>query len=334
MKPVVNRNPLISIIVPVYNVEPYLERCVRSLTQQTYSFLEILLIDDGSTDGSQDICETLAQTDSRIHVVHEKNAGPSHARNEGLSRAKGAYIGFVDADDYVESDHYELLFQATQRDGVKVAQIGRFEETVQGERLPDICTPPKDITMISAEFFLNELLLHKGDCSFCTKLFTRDILMGKHFLEGALNEDFRLLVEILTQIDAILLLPKQTYHVNYRADSNTRKKTNQEFSRVYQDGVENADWVAQYVATKYPRQRKAALRFGVYQRLEYFLHIPIALMNKDNEQYVKNKRWLRYHWFTGLTNRHLTIKNKCYMSAFVLAPKLVRLLHRIIRLSK
>ena len=97
---------LISVIVPVYNVEEYLDRCIESIVNQTYKNLEILLIDDGSTDNSYNICDKWAKKDNRIKVVHKENGGVSSARNVGLDVATGDYIGFVDSDDYISIDMY------------------------------------------------------------------------------------------------------------------------------------------------------------------------------------------------------------------------------------
>ena len=103
--------PLITVIVPVYNIREYLPRCVRSITGQTYENLEILLVDDGSTDGTGELCDTLAGEDKRIQVYHKKNGGSSSARNLALEKARGEYVGFVDSDDYIEPHMYELLMK-------------------------------------------------------------------------------------------------------------------------------------------------------------------------------------------------------------------------------
>ena len=102
---------LISVIVPVYNVEKYIGKCVESIERQTYDNLEIILVDDGSTDTSGLICEELARKDKRIRVFHQDNKGLSEARNKGLEKAKGEYIGFVDADDVIYSKMYEKLYE-------------------------------------------------------------------------------------------------------------------------------------------------------------------------------------------------------------------------------
>ena len=102
----------ISVIVPVYKVEPYLKQCVDSIINQTYKNLEIILVDDGSTDNCGKICDEYASKDNRIKVLHIENGGPAVARNAGLDIATGKYIGYVDSDDYIEPDMYETLYNA------------------------------------------------------------------------------------------------------------------------------------------------------------------------------------------------------------------------------
>ena len=213
-------NDLISVIVPVYNIKEYLRRCVESILHQTYKNIEVLLVDDGSTDGSGDLCDELAKEDSRVRVFHKENGGSSAARNLAIDNAKGTYLGFVDSDDYVAPDMYEKLHEAlvglgnsaenTQsgdptNDGkrgiLRLAQIARDEIAEDGTILPDICIPPESPTTYTAEEFLKEMLLHKGDASMCTKLIHRDLLGNHRFPEGKLNEDFRILVEILSEFD-------------------------------------------------------------------------------------------------------------------------------------
>ena len=106
---------LISIIVPVYNVQPYIERCINSLQQQTYSNIEIILVNDGSTDNCPQICDSFANADCRIKVIHKKNGGLSDARNTGLLEAKGELIAFVDSDDWVSPYYIEVMYDIMQR---------------------------------------------------------------------------------------------------------------------------------------------------------------------------------------------------------------------------
>lgn len=323
--------PLITVIVPVYNIMEYLPRCVESICGQTYRKLEILLVDDGSTDGTGTLCDELAEKDARIRVFHQQNGGSSSARNLGLEHASGEYIGFVDSDDYIDPGMYGNLYRAITTYKVRVAQTGRDERDEQGGRLPDICVPPAGPERIGSRDFLKELLMHRGDCSFCTKLFHRSILETRRFPAGALNEDFHFLIELLPEIGDIVSLPEQAYHVFYRMGSNSRKADREQFSRVFADSVENADLVMNLVDREDKELTVIARRFGIFQRLEYLLHIPVSQMTGDNAFYRQVVRTLRREFFAGLINPFLTIKNKLYMTLFVIAPKGVRKLHRRIK---
>lgn len=322
---------LISVIVPVYNLIDYLPRCVSSLCAQTYRNLEIILVDDGSTDGTGQLCDELSAGDERISVYHKENGGSSSARNYGLDRANGDYIGFVDGDDYIDADMYAKLYDGITRFEVKAAQIGRDEIDERGNRLPDICVPPRAETLIGSREFLKELLMHRGDCSFCTKLFRKEVLKTRRFPIGALNEDFNFLVKMLPELGDIVSLPEQTYHVFYRMGSNSRKTDKEQFSQVYADSVRNADMIMNIIQDDDRELLIIAKRFGIFQRLEYMLHIPISRMTKDNEFYMKIVRELRHCWFEGLWNPYLTAKNKLYMTLFAVAPRTIRKIHKKIR---
>lgn len=326
-----DENPLISVIVPIYNTQKYLARCVYSITAQTYQNLEILLVDDGSTDGSGSLCERLSQKDHRIRVFHKENGGSSSARNLALGEAKGKYVGFVDSDDYIDPGFYETLYRAVQEYGVTVSQIGRDEIDEQGRRLPDICRPPREPMLWESRDFLRELILHRGDCSFCTKLFSRELFGDDRFPENKLNEDFYLLVQMLPRIRRLVSLPEQEYHVFYRLGSNSRKADRESFSPVFADCVENADMVGELVDRQYPELSGEAFRFGVFQRLEYLLHIPISQMTGNNEQYLKIVGFLRRNWARAMRNPYLTGKNKLYHTLFALSPRGVRKLHKRLR---
>jgi glycosyltransferase involved in cell wall biosynthesis len=325
---------LISVVIPVYNIEEYLERCVNSICTQTYQNLEILLVDDGSTDGSGALCDALAQKDKRIRVFHKVNGGSSSARNLGIANAKGEYIGFVDSDDYISENMYELLYEAVKQYDVKIAQIGRDEIDEQGNKLPNICEPPKEPVLVSPSEFLREMLMHKGDCSFCTKLVKKELFeeTGLVFPEGELNEDFHLLVQLLTWLEkGIVSLPEQTYHVFYRMGSNTRKKDPDAFSRVFGDNVNNADMAEGIVREEFPELKEIAFRFGMYQRIEYLLHIPVSKMNGETKQYGEICKHVRRNCLKSWKNPWLTLKNKVYITLFAIAPKVIRVVHKKVK---
>ena len=234
---------------------------------------------------------------------------------------------------------YERLLQAIETTHLPIAQTGRDEIDPEGKKLPNICEPVTERQEIPAKEFLRELLMHRGDCSFCTKLVRRDLFEEEGFPVGVLNEDFHLLVKLLTRrsgsgaaIPGIVCDPGQSYHVFYRPDSNTRKQTG--FSRVYADNVDNADMVQKLVADTWPEDEKLAkiaFRFSIFQRLDYLLHIPTEQMTKDNVFYRNVVKYMRKTWRRAMKNPYLTKKNNFYHTIFTIAPREIRVLHKKVK---
>ncbi len=325
---------IISVIVPVYNIFEYLPRCVDSIRKQTYPYLDIILVDDGSTDRTGALAEKMALEDQRIRVFHKENGGSSSARNLGIAQAKGEYLGFVDSDDYIEPEMYERLLAAAVEEKLLMVQCSRDEIDEQGNLLPNVCEPPEEAELRDSQFIMRELLLHRGDCSFCTRLTHRSLFENRKFPEGELNEDFYLLVQMLPEVPQIAVLPQQDYHVFYRYGSNSRTHDENYFPPVFTDIVRNADRVSKIVEEQYPLLTQEAMRFGLFQRLDYMLHIPISMMNSDNEFYQQVKQYLRKHKKDIRKNPYLTRKNKTYLLMLGTAPKLVRKAHWALRKNK
>jgi glycosyltransferase involved in cell wall biosynthesis len=318
---------LLSVIVPVYNTKEYLERCVNSIRNQTYTELEIILVDDGSTDKSGSLCEKIALEDRRVRVFHKENGGSSSARNLGIKEARGNYIAFVDSDDYIEADMYAYLIEAIERTGAGMAQVGRIEESDGGERLEDVCEVPYQEVIFQPKEFLKELMMYRGDSSFCTKVVRKEYFLEEVFPLGELNEDLRLMVAILEQGASVLSLPYEGYHVVYRMGSNTRKEDRETFSRAYLDSVHNADRIYQLVREKYVDMLTEAERFGAYQRLLYLLHIPISRMNRANEEYRKIVKYIRKNRMRISKNPYLETKDKRNLFILSFFPKFTRWVH-------
>lgn len=169
--------PKITVIIPAYNIENLITRCVESVVKQTYpeELIQILVVDDGSTDNTGRIIDELAEKYSNVTALHEPNGGSSRARNYALSKAEGDYIGFVDSDDYISPFMYEKLVDALIRNNALMAQTGRDEIAEDGSRLPDVVQVPEWETIYTDKGFLKELLMHRGDASFCTKLTSRKL---------------------------------------------------------------------------------------------------------------------------------------------------------------
>ena len=135
--------PLISVIVPVYNAEKYIEKCVASIRAQTYRNLEIILVDDGSCDRSGELCEAFALEDSRIVVIRKENGGVASARNAGLDAMHGDYVGFVDADDWIDPEIYEVLLQRMIAENAQISCCGTA--IVTGEKITGYFNPDMDV---------------------------------------------------------------------------------------------------------------------------------------------------------------------------------------------
>lgn len=168
-------NKLISIIVPIYNVKKYLEKCIDSILNQTYKNLEIILIDDGSTDESSEICDNYSQKDNRIIVIHKKNAGVSSARNEGLKIATGDYIGFVDSDDFLEKDMYLNMIDRIAIDNTKMSICNAYIENENGVQVKNFKSDSPNI--IDSHELINRIMKDYVFQGYMwNKLYARDLI--------------------------------------------------------------------------------------------------------------------------------------------------------------
>ena len=326
----------ISVIIPAYNIEDLLEKCVDSVAGQDYpkELLQIIIVDDGSTDATHAIADKLAEKYPNVQAIHKPNGGSSSARNVGLEAATGDYRGFVDSDDYISGVMYSSMMEAALRTGADMVQIARDEIAESGEKLPDVLEPFDKEKEITPQEHLRTLLMHTGDASFCTKLTKRELFTkDMRFPEGELNEDFYLMIHMLEKMNKLVLLPQACYHVFYRMGSNSRKKAKDKdyFPPVFTDIVRNADVAMDLVKAGHPELIPVAERFRFVQQLDYLLHIPISKMTSENSFYRKVVADLRGSLGHMLTNRYLTGKQKAYLTLLAIAPKGVRTLHARIR---
>lgn len=218
---------MISVIVPCYNVEKYLERCVNSILSQTYYDLEIILVNDGSIDKTGEICEKFAKKDPRVKTVHKENGGLSDARNAGIDVAKGDFYAFVDGDDFVEPDAYEAMISEMKNPNVSLVVAGIFAEDIDGSK--NIVMSKEYLILDRKEAFINLLgptrTIGIGHSS-CNKLFRKQLFSGLRYKKGIVNEDMEILPQILDACNYVVLLNKPIYHYVKRADSITETEFN------------------------------------------------------------------------------------------------------------
>ena len=185
-----DKKPLISVIVPIFRVEKYLEKCVSSIISQTYSNLEIILVDDGSDDNCPTICDNFQAKDSRIKVIHKTNGGLSQARNYGLRIATGDFIGFVDGDDWIEPCMYEALLSALLDTGADIAACNYHKESTDSKDIQRIATS-SERHLYSSEEAMRMILSLTGFIRTLVwnKLYRRSLLANVFFTEGKIYED-------------------------------------------------------------------------------------------------------------------------------------------------
>lgn len=217
----------ISIIIPVYNCEKYVASCLDSILNQTWKDYEIIIINDGSTDSSGKICDEYAQRDKRITVIHQENQGVSHARNNGLLRAKGDVVSFIDSDDTLDKEMYEILINAMEEYGVDIAHCG-YKHVVRDEiRLVHdtkrvLVQESKDAIecLISGRFFGGGLW---------NKLFKRELLDGIYFRDNLkINEDILFNYEVFSKARKLVFIDYALYNYIARFDSSAVFRTDDE----------------------------------------------------------------------------------------------------------
>ena len=201
--------PKISIVVPVYNVEKYLDKCINSILNQTLSEFELILIDDGSKDSSGLICDKYAESDKRIKVIHKSNGGMSSARNVGLDVAKGKYIGFVDSDDWIESDMYELLYNICEDNNCDIANCSSIIHYEQ----KTVINGGHSLIIHNKEEAMKTMLEGKlYDEVVWTKLIKRKILNEIRFTEGIVYEDTDFTYRVIDKAQKVGCIGEPKYH--------------------------------------------------------------------------------------------------------------------------
>lgn len=243
-----NENPkdaLISVIIPVYNVKAYLARCVNSVMTQTYPHLEIFLVDDGSTDGSGELCDSLASGDERIRVIHRENGGLSVARNTALDMAQGDFIAFVDGDDFIHPDMYRCMLSAQRKTGADMVTVP-FERVPQDADPEAFCLTEADeeVEVVCECMNRQEILrtMLKRDAQTVVqwnKLFCRKVLDSIRFPEGRLHEDFHVIHRELWNCDCIAQLNLPPYYYAEREGSISRRPSRSSMNDLLEGHVDS-----------------------------------------------------------------------------------------------
>ncbi len=304
------KETLLSVIIPVYNVEEYLVKCVDSILGQTYQNLEVILVNDGSTDTSGSICDAFVPKDSRVRVIHKENGGLSSARNAGLDAAKGEYISFIDSDDWIEPNAYAHLLGLMERCQVKLVCGGNMDvygET--GERKLGL-TPEKE-EVITAEEMVGRMFLWQGcDSSVCDKIFHRSLLENFRFPEGKVSEDVAITYKIVLGAETVAMSNLPFYNYYHRTGSISRATG---ITDKFFHFSQHTEQIYAYIREHHPAIEPQAR----YLRIRALVHILLNLEQAEEavrkrfaEQYCHARRELKKHTGFILKCPWLTKKEK------------------------
>ena len=291
-------NELISIIVPVYKVEKYLEKCVKSILKQTYTNLEVILVDDGSPDICGQLCDELAKTDDRIKVFHKENGGLSDARNYGVERANGEYIGFVDSDDYIHECMYEELYKAIKKSGTSIAECGVTR--VYKNTLRPHYEGEDYFLVLDREGYLKEYLENKRlyGSAWC-KLIHRDLAKKIKFPTGKIYEDAFYTLELLKTVDKYTLISGNYYYYYIRENSITTRS----FSSKDMDYIEIMNEIEDYTLANFPIFKEQLLVRLTFAYISIFNQLLEVDNYKRKSEYKILKNKLKDNYFKVLSNK-------------------------------
>lgn len=272
---------LISVIVPVYKVEEYLERCVQSIIRQTYRNLEIILVDDGSPDNCPAMCEKYAFQDARIKVLHKENGGLSDARNAGLEIATGDYISFVDSDDWISENCMEVLYTCCSENAADLSIIDTVETdgTKEHEKSfsEGLCLPH----IYTSEEAMKVIFTQRGfNTSAWAKLYKRELIQKFRFTKGILYEDLDIMYRIFDQAKKIAFSNTARYYYYQREDSIVHRT----FDARHFVLLEISQRILSFTDERYPKLHDAALCRLVFSEFLILSRI------KNEKEYADEQR--------------------------------------------
>lgn len=310
--------PAISVIIPVYNVEKYLDKCIKSVIAQTFSSLEILLIDDGSTDNSGAMCDSYALNDARIRVIHKQNGGLSDARNRGIEEASGHYLSFIDSDDYIEPDMMETLYNNIVKECAEVSMCGIYG--VYADRIQRVWPEDEYHVLSGAQAAAMALEGTKVSVNAVNKLYKREVFDKLRFPVGKLSEDAFIMIKLLAGVEKAVLDTRPKYFYVHRGDSITTSHYRAKDMNVIEAYSENLDFVMTY----YPEFREQAeFRF-------FWSHFYVLDKMLNTDSYVKDENFknivsvLRKNYFKILGNKYTGRKRKIAMTGLMLSSGLYK----------
>ena len=308
----------ISVIVPVYNVEQYLERCVDSIINQTYTNLEIILVNDGSTDNSGKLCDVLAKKDKRIRVIHKENGGLSDARNRGIDEAESDLVGFIDSDDYIDRDMYEILLKNLNNTNADLSMCALYDVY---NNTPEAQVTNKETWELSSEQAIKMVMEAKIlSVTAVNKLYRKSLFSDLKFEVGKIAEDAFIMIKLLDKCEKIVATNEKKYYYVHRENSITTQKFSTKFLNVIEAYEQNSNIILE----KYPKLKDVA---QTRMNWAYFYVLDRLLLDDNyNDKELENKliSYLKNHRKDILNDPLFTKGRKIGLIALLLSRNLYR----------
>lgn len=281
--------PLVSIIVPVYKVEKYIDRCVKSIIAQTYKNTEVFLVDDGSPDNCGKICDEYAEKYPCIHVIHQENAGQAAARNNAVKQANGDFISFIDSDDFVEPDYIEYLVTLQQKSNADMS-IGGFAYIYDGKKFNERTLENEAEEVLGALDILVRMNYNYGcGATPWAKLYRKELIVRHPFPEGQIYEDLATLYKIVGDCSTIAIGTRRIYYWVQHAGSTMRM----EFDERQMAGIDAAADQLCYVERYFPEAVPAAKARYMGKIIEL---MSLAMNGKDAKRVYQMMREKMYYY--------------------------------------
>ena len=310
----------ISVIVPVYNVEAYLERCVESILQQTYAHFELILINDGSTDSSGQICDHLASQYENIKVYHIENAGVSNARNMGIQLATGSWVTFIDSDDFVTQDYLATLASAVE--GLNVGFVIAPLHHIKNGIVTDIPPHSGKTELWSTEETMKELLMTTRTSFFpVAKLFKRDLLADEKFNTNYhLAEDALFLTELLLKTRcSCVFIDKPVYYYDHREGSATTSVNQHVF-----DTIEVYQQIIAQVSQAFPNLKYELINRECWSYITVYDKIIFTSREEYQKEKAELRTWIVQHRREIWKDAYFTTFRKVAILSLVISPWLYK----------
>ena len=310
----------ISVIVPVYNVEAYLERCVESILQQTYAHFELILINDGSTDSSGQICDHLASQYENIKVYHIENAGVSNARNMGIQLATGSWVTFIDSDDFVTQDYLATLASAVE--GLNVGFVIAPIHHIKNGIVTDLPPHSGKTELWSTEETMKELLMTTRTSFFpVAKLFKRDLLADEKFNTNYhLAEDALFLTELLLKTRcSCVFIDKPVYYYDHREGSATTSVNRHVF-----DTIEVYKQIIAQVSQAFPNLKYELINRECWSYITVYDKIIFTSRKEYQKEKAELRNWIVQHRREIWKDAYFTTFRKVAILSLVISPWLYK----------